>query len=68
MGDAWPDFRDAATCGILLDQVQEAWDEPHLHCIYQAATGHWCVTFCKGFVAWGGTRAEALVAAWEAKP
>lgn len=69
-GPPVPDFRDetGATRGILLEQVREAWGQPHLYCLYSEPHGQWCVTFGKGYVAWADTEPEALVAALEAKP
>ncbi len=62
--DTWPDFRDAATCGILLEQVREAWGGIHCEPLHPSG---WRALAGRGFVP-GDTEPEALVAALEAAP
>ena len=65
----WPDFRDAATRGILLEQVREAWSDPSLSAeAWRTCDGEleWGVSGTAGATHGGDDRAfeaQALVAA-----
>lgn len=66
----YPDLRDPACKGILLDAVRKAFEEPLLYCMWEC--GHpygerWTVrkpTYVKP-LSWGETEAHALVKALE---
>ena len=61
-----PDFDDPATLGILLAQVREAWDQPHLVCVRWG--GQWACTYGTSYFAHSDTEAGSLVNALEAAP
>ena len=67
-----PDLRDAATRGILLEQVREAWEDPNICVSRRADLSGWRVWHFDGngwtIIGLGDTEIEALVCALEAKP
>ena len=69
--DLLPDFRDAATRGVLLQQVRERWDDPWL-CVAWTGTNvyGWVVRDRDGkMLVWGhDSETAALVAAMGAAP
>jgi hypothetical protein len=74
--DPLPDLADAATTGVLLALVREAWGDPRLVAIYCEAANPgqsegWAVQCADNRLPLAGehlTEAEALVAALEAAP
>lgn len=68
----WPDFRDAATLGVLLALVREAWGDPHVYAMrLNVRRQIWVVHVPSdrhNIHGEGETEAAALVAALEAAP
>lgn len=75
----WPDLRDAATRGVLLERVREVWGDPRLCTVYTAPEeddNDWSAVLLDydddfnlhgvEHVGIGRTEAEALVCALEA--
>jgi hypothetical protein len=66
-GQSLPDFRDAATRGVMLQQVRERWDAPTICTDCDGL--RWSVVRVDGTVlAYGDSETAALVAALEAAP
>lgn len=70
----WPDFRDAATIGVLVEQVRERWGQP-MHSapaltVPRRTVCEWRVWSASGLNRYwaGATEAEAWVAALEDCP
>lgn len=70
-GHSLPDFNDAATRGVLLEQVRERWDDEHLCPAWTGTNVYgWVVRDRDGkMLVWGhDSETAALVAALEAAP
>jgi hypothetical protein len=63
-----PDVRDAATRGVLLELVREAYSEPTMHVRWNAGLGRWDVVARYSFPACASSEEEALAAALENAP
>jgi hypothetical protein len=71
MAQLRPDFRDAATRGVLLQQVRERWDDAYMTPCWTGANVYgWIVRDRDGkMLVWGhDSETAALVAAMEAAP
>lgn len=65
---AWPDPRDAATVGAMLGVVRAAWGDPRAHLIADDGSDEWWWWAYEDIHDGGPTDAEALIAAWNARP